>query len=53
MFNLIRSKTIHYCTPYNQYKDLEMAILKESFKKRYPDYKLIITGPNRVPIETL
>ncbi len=45
-------KELIYCTPYNQYKDLEMGYLKKEFKKEFCKEVQII-GPNRIDIEEL
>jgi len=42
-------RSVKYCTPYNQYKELEMALLKKEFKKL--GFNIFITGKERIDIE--
>lgn len=47
---IIKKEPLYYCTPYNEYNDLQIGIIKKSFKLYFKE-DLIITGPDRYDIE--
>ena len=49
---IIDEKHVIYCTPYNQYSELEMGILKAEFYEQH-EAILTIIGPGRKSIEEL